>query len=181
MAPWVVHGVHSAHASGSFWTAGVPSPMASVPSKFRAVRRKSSQTERFCDRPHQPKMKLAGRSCVPGFAADAFVITWRRYTTMAGRGAAKAGRFVSIDFRAPARVPTGPRTPAHGLASRRDQTATSRKARLAHATRTVPPCPAERWGRQSCPTARGWPLRTSPSRRLLLVRRLSSIIDGRVK
>jgi hypothetical protein len=91
------------------------------------------------------------------------------------RGATVAGRFVSADLRAPARVPgrDAQDAAAHGLASRRDQAATSRKARLTQAGRTVPPCPAERRGRQSCPAARGRPPRTPPSRRLLLiVRRL---------
>jgi len=85
-----------------------------------------------------------------------------------------AGRFVPADLRTSGRVPAGPSSPAHGVASRRDQAAASRKARLAQAGRTVPPCPAEWRGRQSCPATRGRPPRTPPSRRLLLVRRLSS-------
>jgi hypothetical protein len=165
----VVHGVPSAPAGGSFWAAGVPSPLASVPSKIRAVHRGSSQTERFCDCPPQSKTKLAGRSCAPGFAADAPVIRWRRYTALAGGGATVAGRFVPADLRTSGRVPAGASSPAQGVASRRDQAAASRKARLAQAGRTVPPCPAERRGRQSCPAARGRPPRTPPSRRLLLI------------
>jgi hypothetical protein len=64
------------------------------------------------------------------------------------RGATVAGRLVSVDLRAPARVPAMPRTPVRGLTSRRDQAAASRKARLAQAGRTIPPCPVERRGQQ---------------------------------